>query len=39
MEDNGQHRTWAGEDSANNKEEGLLVMMIAAIRLDGLSWP
>jgi hypothetical protein len=33
------HRTWAGEDSANDEEEGSLVMMIATIRLDGLSRP
>jgi hypothetical protein len=37
MEDDGLHRTWAGEDSTNDEEEGLLVTIIEAIRLDGLS--
>jgi hypothetical protein len=36
VEDNGLHWTWAGEDSNNNKEKGLLVMTIATMRLDGL---
>jgi hypothetical protein len=39
MEDDGLHKTWAGEDSANNKEEETLVMITTTIRLDGLSWP
>jgi hypothetical protein len=38
VEDNGLYRTWLGEDSANNKEDELLVMMIAKTRLDGLCW-
>ncbi len=36
VEDNGLHRTWLGEDSANDGEDGSLVMMIATMRLDGL---
>jgi hypothetical protein len=39
MEVDGLHRTWAGEDSTNEEEEGLLVMIIAEIRLDELSLP
>jgi hypothetical protein len=39
MEGDGLHITWAGEDSANNKKKGSLVMMIATIGLDGLSQP
>ncbi len=35
VEDNGLHRTWVGEDSADNKEEGLLAMMIATIGFMG----
>ncbi len=36
VEDDGMHRTWLGEDSANNKEDRSLLMMIATTRLDGL---
>jgi hypothetical protein len=39
MEDDGLYRTWAGEDSTNDKEEESLVMMIATIRVDELSQP
>ncbi len=39
MESNGLHRPWAREDSVTDTEEGLLVMMITTIRLDGLSRP
>ncbi len=35
MEDDGLHQTWAGEDIANNEEEGSLVMTIVTMRLDG----
>jgi hypothetical protein len=38
VEDNGLPKTWLGEDSANNKEDGPLVMMIARSRLEGLYW-
>ncbi len=36
MEDNSLHRTWLGEKSTNNKEDGLLVIMTKMMRLDGL---
>ena len=36
VDDDGLHKTWLGEDSANDKEEGSLVIMIAMTRLDGL---
>jgi hypothetical protein len=38
VDDNCLHWNWAGEDSANDEEEGLLVMTIATMRLDGLCW-
>ncbi len=38
VEEDGLHRTCAGEDSSNDKEEGSLVVIIATVRLDGLSW-